>query len=229
MKRIVFAALLLMSSLCQAQTMAVDSFANQLRMTPKAQLIDVRTAAEFAEGHLANAKNLDVRQPDFNQVVAQLDRKQPVFVYCLSGGRSKTAAEQLRAMGYGPVYELGGGYLKWTSRLMPVEGVARSTKGPQWTSQRLDSLVKAQPLVLVDVYAPWCPPCKKMAPTIDKLAAEWAGKAVILKLDADSEKSLLQALSVDELPTLLLYRNGKLVGRHIGFQEEKALRAMVSE
>jgi thioredoxin len=198
-------------------------------MTPNAQLVDVRTAAEFAEGHLANAKNLDVRQPDFNQAVAQLDRKRPIFVYCLSGGRSKTAAEQLRAMGYGPVYEMGGGYLKWTSRLMPVEGVARSDKRSQWTLQRLDSLVKAQPLVLVDVYAPWCPPCKKMAPTIDKLATEWAGKAVILKVDADAEKSLLQSLTVDELPTILLYRNGKLVGRHIGFQEEKALRAMLSE
>ncbi|MGA0559721.1 thioredoxin domain-containing protein [Larkinella sp. VNQ87] len=225
---LLFCALLL-ARLTLAQTMPPDSFARQLAQSPQAQLIDVRTPKEFSEGHLTNAVNIDYNQADFAQAAQKLDPKRPVFVYCLSGGRSRAAAEKLREWGYGPVYELGGGYLKWSARLLPVEGVSRSDSGPaQWSPKRLDSLTRAQSLVLVDVYAPWCAPCKKMAPVVEKLTTEWAGKATIVKLDADQEKTMLKELQVEELPTVLVYRNGKLVERKIGFQDEAALRSLLT-
>ncbi|RAK02742.1 thioredoxin [Larkinella arboricola] len=228
MKFILFLSTLLIAQLSLAQTMSPDSFARQLTQSPQGQLIDVRTAQEFAGGHLDKAINLDFKRADFEQAAKKLDPGKPVFVYCLSGVRSRAAAEKLREWGYGPVYELGGGYLKWSARMMPVVGVQRSSAPAQWNAQRLDSLVRSQSLVLVDVYAPWCAPCQKMAPIIDKLSTEWAGKAVIVKLNADQEKKMLAQYRVEELPTVLLFRNGTLVDRKIGFQDEAALRSLVT-
>ena len=229
MKFILLLSALLVTQISLAQTMLPDSFARQLAQSPQGQLIDVRTPKEFAEGHLANAINLDYNQADFAQAAKKLDPSKPVFVYCLSGGRSRAAVEKLREWGYGPVYELGGGYLKWSARMMPVVGVQRTSAPAEWNAQRLDSVVRSQSVVLVNVYAPWCAPCKKMAPIIDKLSTEWAGKAMIVKLNADQEKTMLEQYRVEELPTVLVFRNGTLVDRKIGFQDEAALRALVAQ
>lgn len=227
MKRSLLLFLLVAALTGRAQTVSVDTFATQLKQRPQAQLIDVRTPAEFADGHLPNAVNINSQRPDFSQALSQLDKLKPVFVYCLSGGRSKGAVEKLRELGYSDVHELKGGYLKWSSRMMPVDGVTRSTAQPEWPIARFDSLRQKQPLLLVDVYAPWCGPCKKMAPAIEKLQQELAGSATILKVNADTEKPFLAAYQVDELPTLLIFRNGKLVDRQIGYRDEAALRALL--
>ncbi|HEY0109399.1 MAG TPA: thioredoxin domain-containing protein [Fibrella sp.] len=218
---------LLTGFLTKAQTVSVDTFATMLKQSPQPQLIDVRTPGEFAEGHLPGALNINSQRGDFTQTLANLDKSKPVFVYCMSGGRSKVAVDKLHQLGYTDVHELKGGYLKWSSRMMPVEGVTRSKNKVQWTTARLDSLTQAQPVVLVDVYAPWCAPCKKMAPVIDKLTVEMAGKATIIKLNADTEKSLLKAYQVEELPTILIFRNGKLADHQIGYRDEAALRTLL--
>ncbi|GAB3986790.1 thioredoxin domain-containing protein [Spirosoma daeguense] len=219
--------LLFLCQLVRAQTVSVDTFATLLKQNPQAQLIDVRTPTEFAEGHLPGAVNINSQRDDFSRALGQLDKTKPVYVYCLSGGRSKRAFDKLTELGYTDVRDLKGGYLKWSSRMMPVEGVTPSKDQPQWTTTRFDQLIKAQPVVLVDVYASWCVPCKKMAPVIEKLSTELAGKVTIVKLNADTEKPLLQAYQVDELPTILVFRDGKLKAREIGFRDETALRDLV--
>ncbi|MBO0952208.1 thioredoxin domain-containing protein [Fibrella forsythiae] len=229
MKFLLLSAMLLLVHLVRAQTVAVDAFASLLNQTKQAQVIDVRTPAEFADGHLPNAVNINSQREDFRQALGELDKTRPVFVYCLSGGRSKAAAEKLRELGYPTVYELQGGYLKWSSKMMPVAGVTPSGDASQWTVARFDSLIRTQPVVLVDVYATWCAPCKKMAPIVDKLTTELAGQVTIIKANADTEKALLAQYQVDELPTLLLFRNGKLANRQIGFCDEAALRGLLKQ
>ncbi|MBQ3254285.1 MAG: rhodanese-like domain-containing protein [Rikenellaceae bacterium] len=86
------------------------------------QLVDVRTPAEFAAGHIPEAKNIDVRGDNFDrEVKATLSKERPVAVYCRSGARSKTAARRLAAMGY-RVYELNTGFMNWNGqRTEPTE------------------------------------------------------------------------------------------------------------
>ena len=99
-----------------ADVKAFESFLN----TNGVQLVDVRTAAEFAEGHLIGAINVDFKQSDFLvQAKSQLDGARPVAVYCRSGRRSATAASQLAAEGYA-VTNLLGGILAWESAQKPV-------------------------------------------------------------------------------------------------------------
>ena len=77
------------------------------------QLIDVRTPAEFAEGHLKNAKNIDFYSPDFDLQIEALDKSIPVILYCKSGRRSAKCASKLNAKGFTSIYDLDGGIQLW--------------------------------------------------------------------------------------------------------------------
>ena len=77
------------------------------------QLIDVRTPAEFAEGHLKNAKNIDFYSPDFDLQIEALDKSIPVILYCKSGRRSAKCASKLTAKGFTSIYDLDGGIQLW--------------------------------------------------------------------------------------------------------------------
>lgn len=87
---------------------------------PNVQLVDVRTPAEYAEGHIANSSNIDVMSQDFAQVAdSTLVKDQPVALYCRSGKRSKHAAEILSSKGY-HVVELDNGFIGWASDGKPI-------------------------------------------------------------------------------------------------------------
>ena len=70
--------------------------------------------------------------------------------------------------------------------------------------------------VVMDCYAKWCPPCKKMAPIFEELSHEWANQIKFVKLDVDADPTLARELSVRSMPTFLFFKDGKVVGRHVG-------------
>ncbi len=73
-------------------------------------LLDVRTPMEFNEGHIENAKNIDISNVNFESELDKLDKEQTVFVYCAIGVRSTKAANMLRKKGFKHVFDLDGGY-----------------------------------------------------------------------------------------------------------------------
>jgi rhodanese-related sulfurtransferase len=87
---------------------------------PGTVLLDVRTPAEFADGHLAGATNVDMQAADFAARLATLDRSARYALYCRSGHRSGIAADQMRAAGFGDVVDLAGGITAWTAAGRPV-------------------------------------------------------------------------------------------------------------
>lgn len=93
----------------------------QKMVQPKVQVVDVRTASEYSEGHIVNATNIDVLQSDFKDKVASLDKEQPVMVYCKMGGRSAKAATILKEMGFKDVTDLEGGFTAWKSSGKEIE------------------------------------------------------------------------------------------------------------
>ena len=90
------------------------SFAAALKL-PGTTIIDVRTPAEFAEGHLPGAVNIDIASPDFAAKVSTLDPSAPYAVYCRSGNRSASALAEMAAVGMTGAYHLGGGIGAWHS------------------------------------------------------------------------------------------------------------------
>ncbi|GAB3490851.1 thioredoxin domain-containing protein [Spirosoma knui] len=221
--------LLLSSYAVQAQSLQPDAFATQLQQQPSGQLIDVRTPGEFNGGHLIGAKNIDFRDAAFPQNLASLNKTKPVYVYCLSGGRSAEAAKLMREQGFANVYELQGGYLKWTTKLKPVEGAPSDASAKAVTPDQVQHIATSNRLVLVDFYAPWCAPCKKMMPLIEELQAKYAGKLVVVKADADASKALMQHYQVDEIPTLLFLKEGKPNQRLIGLQTLAMLTEIIDK
>ena len=100
-------------------TVSADDF-EQAIQTDSVQLIDVRTAAEYAGGRIAYAQNIDVQRPDFTtQVNERYDKEKPVYVYCRSGHRSMMAARRLAATGF-KVVNLRGGIQTWAGSGKPL-------------------------------------------------------------------------------------------------------------
>lgn len=79
----------------------------------KVQLVDVRTAREFNEGHIKKAKNIDFYSREFISEINKLKKNQPVYLYCRSGARSRHAANKMDKMDFVEVYDLKGGYVNW--------------------------------------------------------------------------------------------------------------------
>ena len=211
-----------------AQVLDVESFSNKITEMPQALLLDVRTSGEFGGGHLPKATNIDFRSEGFSKEIDKLDKSKPVLIYCLSGGRSAQAAEMMRAKGF-QVTELKGGYLKWTTKLMPLEGVPTVKHDAAWNLADFEKLAKENDAVVVDFYAKWCAPCLKMMPMVDKLAGEYTGKVTVIKVEADGNQAILQASGVDEIPSFLVFRKGKLIQKTSGFREEPKLKELFDQ
>ncbi|MBP1721747.1 MAG: trxA [Deltaproteobacteria bacterium] len=82
--------------------------------------------------------------------------------------------------------------------------------------------------VLVDFWAPWCGPCKMVAPVLEELAQEYAGKLKIVKLNVDQNQQVAAQFGISSIPTLIMFKNGKESGKMIGFQSKDALKKMIA-
>ena len=79
--------------------------------------------------------------------------------------------------------------------------------------------------VLVDFWAEWCMPCKALAPTIDELATEYAGKAKVGKVDTDANQSLSAKYGISAIPTVILFQGGEIKERFVGLRSKKDFKA----
>ncbi len=95
-------------------------------------------------------------------------------------------------------------------------------------SFRQDALNSPVP-VLVDFYADWCGPCRMLAPTLDKLAGEFAGRARIVKVNIDSDPALASQFNVSSIPSLTFLVDGEIVGQSSGAPPESALRRALNQ
>jgi len=84
-------------------------------------ILDVRTAEEFAAGHLKNAINFDIRQPDFYSKIDQLNKKKTYLVYCRTNHRSGMAADYMKQKGFGTIYQMMDGFPGWAANKLNFE------------------------------------------------------------------------------------------------------------
>jgi len=89
-------------------------------------------------------------------------------------------------------------------------------------------VLKSSTPVLVDFWAPWCGPCRAVAPTVDALSQEFAGKLKVVKLNTDESGEVAMKYAVTSIPTLMVFKNGEMVERVLGNRPKADLAAMVS-
>jgi thioredoxin 1 len=92
-----------------------------------------------------------------------------------------------------------------------------------------NDVLKSNKIVLLDVWAPWCAPCRSMNPILEDLSEENKDIAEIIKLDASVEMEKVQELGVTSLPTFLIYKNGKIVGSTVGGTAKANLQKLISQ
>ncbi|SHG08417.1 thioredoxin [Flavobacterium micromati] len=206
-----------------SQILDAKTFSEKIVATPNAQILDVRTATEFSSDHIDQAVNADWLGNNFIDGTSKLDRTKPLFVYCKSGVRSQSAATKLEELGFTKIYLLQGGILKWDAA-----GLSKpSTEAIGMTAREYSELLNSDKKVLINFYAEWCAPCKKMAPYVKTMQTEFADNVTIIRLDADKNKTLMNEMKISELPTLLLYDKKEIKWRQSGFVSEDDLRKQI--
>ena len=206
-----------------------QEFEKQLATEGERILLDVRTPGEFGERHLAGALNIDYNGADFDARIEKLDKAQPVYVYCLSGGRSAAAAQTLTEIGFTKVFEMNGGISRWIAENHPVEAEDfNPNKG--MSLQELQSMIRAaqDSVVLVDFNAAWCAPCKKMKAFMPNLIKDCGGKLKVIYVDYDNNPQLVSAMKVASIPALMLFQNGIEMKRYAGFVPQEDLKVAIS-
>jgi thioredoxin 1 len=98
------------------------------------------------------------------------------------------------------------------------------------TDATFDTEVKNADLpVLVDFWAEWCGPCRQVAPILEELSSEFAGKLKVVKLDVDSNPGTAQAYNIRGIPSLLLFKNGQVAAQKVGALPKQQLKAWLSD
>lgn len=203
-------AVLVSSFVFAQQDLDVNAFQQQIA-EKNIQLLDVRTIGEYNSGFIKNALQADwTNQAQFVDRTQYLDKSKPVYVYCASGGRSGAAVAALRAKGF-TAYNLAGGITAWKRASKPVEGLSMAGK---ISASDYTALIKQADLVLIDFGAQWCPPCKKMEPTIAALKSKKI--ASVQYVDGGVNTDLMSVANVEAFPTFILYKKGKEVWRKQG-------------
>jgi thioredoxin 1 len=99
-----------------------------------------------------------------------------------------------------------------------------------FTDSNFDAeVIKSEVPVLVDFWASWCGPCKMISPMIDRIAAAYAGKLKVGKMDVDSNSASPSSLGVRSLPTLMFFKGGKMADQIIGVVSEVQLKKIVDK
>jgi thioredoxin 1 len=97
------------------------------------------------------------------------------------------------------------------------------------TDSNFDEMIKTHPMVLIDFWAPWCGPCWALAPTIEELAKEYAGKVFIGKLNVDENPNTAECFQVFSIPTLIMMKDGCESDRIVGLCPKKHIEAVLKK
>lgn len=176
-------------------------------------VLDVRTNQERANGFLANSTHIDFYDEAFLDKLNLLDKTKPIYIYCMVGGRSSKAANKILKAGFNEVYNLNGGFLKWSNNNLLIEIPEKTNEvtTQQYNKSFLDSTINSNSNLLLYVSTKWCAPCKKMNPVIDSLSKNYIKELKVLKLDLDQNVFLNEVYDIQSIPFFVLYKNNQQV------------------
>ena len=99
----------------------------------------------------------------------------------------------------------------------------------EFTDSEMDNLLAQESLIVIDFWAEWCGPCKKLSPVIDELAEEYDGVVDIRKCDVEENVEVASKFGVMAIPTIVLVKNGKEITRRTGTIKKDQLKALIEE
>jgi rhodanese-related sulfurtransferase len=223
---ILSAAIFFLACNSNAQNVDANTFEQKIN-AGGVQVLDVRTAGEYSGSHLKNVMLADwTNKAQFEERVKYLDKNKTLLVYCAAGGRSGQAAVWLKEQGFKEVVNLQGGITAWNAAGKPV---VREGGAVELSTTAFNATISSNSLVLVDVGAAWCPPCRKMEPVLEALAKELQGKYTLLKVDGGNDATVMKEIGAAVLPTYMVYKNGKLSWKKEGIVSLQELKEALTK
>ncbi len=220
------AALFFLACNSNAQNVDANVFEQKIN-AGGVQVLDVRTAGEYNGSHLKNVMLADwTNKAQFEERVKYLDKNKTLLVYCAAGGRSGQAAVWLKEQGFKEVVNLQGGITAWNAAGKPV---VREGGAVELSTAAFNATIASSGIVLVDIGATWCPPCKKMEPILDALSTTMQGKYTLLKVDGGNDATVMKELGATVLPTFMVYKNGKLSWKKEGIATLEELKSALTQ
>lgn len=204
----------------------------QLTEAESGILLDVRTLNEYKNGHLKNAGQLNYYSFSFKRKLLLLPKDQPIYLYCNTGWRSERAAKILSRNGYKEIYNLEHGIMEWNLKNLPtiIDPDAEPDMNNYMSIHQYKQLINSeQKLILIDFYAPWCGPCRKMMPMIDSMSIRYKKEVDLIKINVDASKRLMKELKLLSVPSFMMYKKGLLVFSHNGVISREELMKQVEK
>jgi thioredoxin len=204
---------------------------HELATAGKGMILDVRTKSEFDNEHIANSQYLNFYALDFKKKLLMLPKDEEIYLYCTTGYRSEKAAKYLAKNGYTKVYNLEHGILEWNLENLPVIEGEPSAKlmADKVSTELFKQTVSSDSLVLIDFYATWCGPCRKMMPLIDSIRTQYHPKMKVFKVNVDVSKKLIKQEKIIGVPLFRIYRSGKLLFEKDGMLTRKELEDIIDK
>lgn len=224
LKIVLLALLVVFTGEVKAQSpalLSLEAFATKLKQTKEPQILDARSAEEFAQNHIKGAINIDAKATDYQQKLDSLDKNKATFVYSIANGRGTVLSRELRSNGFKDVEELPGGLANWIGSGYPITSTTK--KGVSLSKVQFSELTASSQLVLIDFGSRYCGACKKLVPVLDSLKANSAYTPKVISIEVYDNTNLAKELKVNVLPTLVLYKNGVEVWKKQGFSSTEQI------
>ncbi|MCK6543206.1 thioredoxin domain-containing protein [bacterium] len=206
-----------------AAFLSTSAFADSIKKSPDALLIDVRTRKEYLSGHIPGAENINwANMGLFEYRADRWDPEKPILLYCSVGGRSTGARRGLIKKGFKRVYELDGGFISWRAAGYPK---TTTSEHDGMSRDSFDSLTRSKKPVLIDFYTLNCSPCRQMEPIIHEIAD--MNSFDVVTINIDEHPLIADTLHIHTVPTFHIYKNNRLTWSHIGrVSKEKLLEEL---
>jgi thioredoxin 1 len=204
---------------------------NELLQLGNGITLDVRTPQEYSRGHIANSTLIDLSDKELVKKLSLLQKDKPIYLYCLSGSRSRVLADYMVKNGFNKVYNLQQGLIDWQRNKFPLQQSAAVTasKSKAFTTADFNTMLSSNQLVFIDFYAVWCAPCRTMGPIVDQLSDKFKQKVKIEKIDIEANRELAQSLEVQSIPGFMLFKNGKKVWTGTGVMSYDELTKLLEK
>ncbi|MDA6069891.1 thioredoxin domain-containing protein [Flavobacterium sp. AC] len=201
-----------------SNTVSLEVFYSKIQSQKNPQIIDARGAEEFALNHINGAQNFNLESKDYEKRIAALDKSKPVFTYSIGAGRSVWLADDLLKKGFKEAYSLEGGIANWIGNGKPFYASSKS----KLTLAEYKKIIAENKDVLVDIGSIYCGACKKVKPVLETIKAQYGSNLKIVEIDLeDSPQVIADLKTVKVFPTLILYKDGKIVFKKEGLGDLK--------
>jgi len=182
-------------------------------------ILDVRTSHERASGYINNSTHIDYYDDLFLEKVNLLNKETPIYIYCKIGGRSIKVAKKISELGFKNIYNLEGGFLKWSTNNLPFEFESEmklDNLSQKYSKAHIDSLISLNNNTLIYISTKWCAPCREMNPIVESLEDEFYDHLKIINIDLDNNNFIKEMYKISTIPLFVLYRNDKEIWRKNG-------------